>query len=82
VGAMTTTPSIQKLRNMLDMETGAMISKLFYDSQEGKTEIMPHIYQQRLALNVMMTFCYGTRFSTTTDPLLLQILEDASTIAR
>jgi phenylacetate 2-hydroxylase len=67
---------------MLDMETGAMISRLYYDSQEGKTEIVPHIYQQRLALNAMMTFCYGTRFSSTVDPLLLRILEDASTIAR
>lgn len=67
---------------MLDMETSAMISKLFYDGNGGKTELVPHIYQQRLALNTMMTFCYGTRFSSTTDPLLLRILEDASTIAR
>jgi phenylacetate 2-hydroxylase len=67
---------------MMDMETGAMISKLYYDGRGGATEIMPHIYQQRLSLNVMMMFCYGTRFSSLTDPLLLQILSDATTIAR
>lgn len=43
---------------------------------------MPHIYQERLALNLMMMFCYGTRFSSIEDPLLDQILKDASTIAR
>jgi phenylacetate 2-hydroxylase len=64
------------------METGAMISAIYYDSQKGSTKIMPHIYQKRLALNLMTMFCYGTRFNTTADPLLLQILSDASTIAR
>ncbi|KAE8548284.1 hypothetical protein TMatcc_010154 [Talaromyces marneffei ATCC 18224] len=81
VGSFTTGPSIQKLRNMLDMETCAMISAIYYDSQKGSNDIMPHIYPKRLALNLMTMFCYGTRFSTTTDPMLLQILSDASTIA-
>jgi phenylacetate 2-hydroxylase len=67
---------------MLDMETFAVLSGLYYDSQNGTAEIMPHVYLKRLALNVMMMFCYGTRFSSVTDPLLLQILSDASTIAR
>lgn len=64
------------------METCAMISAIYYGSDKGANEIMPHIYQKRLALNLMTMFCYGTRFSTTTDPMLLQILSDASTIAR
>lgn len=82
VGSFTTGPSIQNLRNMLDMETGAMIAGLFHDGHQGAIEIKPHVYQQRLALNTMTTFCYGTRFSSVADPLLLRILEDASTIAR
>ncbi|TVY48400.1 Phenylacetate 2-hydroxylase [Lachnellula occidentalis] len=81
VGSFTTGPSIQKLRKVLHMETCAVISSLYYDSQKGRTDIMPHIYQERLALNLMMMFCYGTRFSSVEDPLLVQILKDASTIA-
>lgn len=67
---------------MLDLETFAMVSGLYKDSENGTKEIMPHVYQKRLALNIMMMFCYGTRFNTVEDPLFLQILSDASTIAR
>ncbi|XRM44943.1 hypothetical protein ABZX51_008046 [Aspergillus tubingensis] len=81
VGSLTTGPAIQKLRPMLDLETYSMISEIYHDSQNGTISIVPHIYQKRLALNIMMMFCYGTRFKSITDPLLLQILEDASTIA-
>ncbi|KAJ5108318.1 cytochrome P450 [Penicillium angulare] len=81
VGSFTTGPSINRLRQMLDFETASMVSSLYHESQGGAAEIMPHIYQKRLALNIMMMFCYNTRFSSVTDPLLLQILEDASTIA-
>jgi len=70
------------MRNMLDMETGAVISGLYYDSENGTNEIMPHIYLKRLALNMMSMFCYGTRFTSVRDPLLLQILQDAQTVAR
>lgn len=82
VGSFTTAPSIQRLRPVLDLETAAVISGLYYDSKRGEIEIMPHVYQKRLSLNLMMMFCYGKRFETVTDPLLLQILEDANTIAR
>lgn len=59
-----------------------MISGLYKDSNFGATEIEPHIYQKRLALNIILTFCYGTRFADIDDPLLLGILSDAKTIAR
>ncbi|GKZ30915.1 hypothetical protein AbraIFM66950_010652 [Aspergillus brasiliensis] len=81
VGSLTTGPAIQKLRSMLDLETFSMVSGIYHDGQDGTVGIMPHIYQKRLALNIMMMFCYGTRFESITDPLLLQILTDASTIA-
>ncbi|KAL5341626.1 cytochrome P450 [Aspergillus crustosus] len=81
VGSFTTGPSIQKMRGMLDMETSAVISELFHDSHNGSNEIIPHIYLKRLSLNIMMMFCYGTRFSSVRDPLLLRILRDAQTIA-
>lgn len=59
-----------------------MISGLYYDSQKGPEDIMSHIYQKRVALNIMTMFCYETRFSSVTDPMLHQILSDASTISR
>ncbi|OAP57618.1 hypothetical protein AYL99_08356 [Fonsecaea erecta] len=81
VGSYTTGPAIRQMRSMLDLEVCAMISAIYYDSKKGEIDLMPHIYQKRLALNLMMMFCYSTRFPTVTDPLLLQILSDATTIA-
>ncbi|EXJ83385.1 hypothetical protein A1O1_07007 [Capronia coronata CBS 617.96] len=81
VGSFTTGPAIREMRPMLDLEVCAMIAAMYYDSEKGEREITPHIYQKRLALNIMMMFCYGTRFSSVKDPLLLQILSDANTIA-
>ncbi|KEF60508.1 uncharacterized protein A1O9_02069 [Exophiala aquamarina CBS 119918] len=81
IGSYTTGPSIQQLRSMLDMETCAVVSSMYYKSNSGEFELIPHIYLQRLALNLMSMFCYGTRFSNVDDPTLLQILKDAKTIA-
>lgn len=67
---------------MLDLETCSMLADLYYDSKKSSSGIIPHIYQKRLSLNIMMTFCYGTRFDNIDDPLMLQIINDASTIAR
>ncbi|KAH8650482.1 cytochrome P450 [Ilyonectria robusta] len=81
VGSFTTGPSVKKMNKMLDMETCAVISRIYYDSQNEVDGISPHVYQKRLALNLMMMFCYGTRFNSVQDPMLLQILRDAKTIA-
>ncbi|RSM09121.1 hypothetical protein CEP52_004298 [Fusarium oligoseptatum] len=81
VGSFTTGPSIKKMNKMLDMETCAVISRIYYDSQNAADGILPHVYQKRLALNLMIMFCYGTRFNSVQDPMLLQILRDAKTIA-
>ncbi|KAL4907793.1 hypothetical protein BDW74DRAFT_166430 [Aspergillus multicolor] len=81
VGSFTTGPMIQRSRNMLDIETAAVISNLYYDGDNGTKYIIPHVYLKRLALNLMMQFCYGTRFASVQDPLLLQILSDAQQIA-
>lgn len=73
---------MMRAASMMDLETCAVISSLYRDSDRGAAEIMPHVYQKRLALNLMLTFCYGTRFDSVADPMLLRILEDATTIAR
>lgn len=66
---------------MLDLETSHMVEGIFMASGAGKA-ISPHIYQKRLALNVVLMFCYGKRFEDITDPLLLRILGDAKIISR
>ncbi|KAK6214286.1 hypothetical protein LQW54_004512 [Pestalotiopsis sp. IQ-011] len=81
VGSFTTGPAMHKMRDMLDVETCAVISGLLRDGREGATDIMPHIYFKRMALNVMTMFCYDFRFNSVHDPLLLQILQDAKTVA-
>ncbi|VUC36590.1 unnamed protein product [Clonostachys rosea] len=81
VGSFTTGPAMARARPMIDMESSAVIASLYRDTGKGKHEIVPHVYLKRLALNMMLKFCYGTRMNSVTNPLLLQILEDATTIA-
>lgn len=66
---------------MLDLETSRMVEGIFKASHGGKA-VSPHIYQKRLALNVVLMFCYGRRFEDIADPLLLGILGDAKVISR
>lgn len=66
---------------MLDLETSQMVQGIFEASQGGQA-ISPHIFQKRLALNVVLMFCYGRRFEDIADPLLLGILSDANVISR
>lgn len=81
VGSLTTTPAIKRLASMLDLETSRMVEGIFEASTEGQS-ISPHIYQKRLALNIVLMFCYGRRFEDIADPLLLRILDDAKIISR
>ncbi|ETS85365.1 hypothetical protein PFICI_03390 [Pestalotiopsis fici W106-1] len=81
VGSFTTGPAMQKMRDMLDVETCAVISGLLHNGKQGSVNIIPHMYYKRMALNLMTMFCYDFRFNSVHDPLLLQILQDAKTIA-
>ncbi|CAH0051154.1 unnamed protein product [Clonostachys solani] len=81
VGSFTTGPAMARARPMIDMESSAVIASLYRDTDKGRQEVIPHVYLKRLALNMMLKFCYGTRMNSVANPLLLQILEDATTIA-
>lgn len=81
VGSLTTSPAIKRLAGMLDMETSSMVKGLFEASKAGNA-VSPHVYQKRLALNVVLMFCYGRRFEDIADPLLHRILGDAKIISR
>lgn len=81
VGSLTTSPAIKRLAGMLDLETSCMVEGIFEASGTG-TPISPHIYQKRLALNIVLMFCYGRRFEDIADPMLVRILDDAKIISR
>lgn len=66
---------------MLDLETSQMVQSIFAATQGGEV-VSPHIFQKRLALNIVLMFCYGRRFEDVADPLLLGILSDAKVISR
>ncbi|ROV93505.1 hypothetical protein VSDG_06805 [Cytospora chrysosperma] len=80
VGSLTTTPAIMRLTGLLDLETWQMIQGIFEASKEGNA-ISPHIYQKRLALNIVLMFCYERRFEDIADPLMSGILADAKVIS-
>ncbi|EFW98507.1 amino acid permease [Grosmannia clavigera kw1407] len=81
VGSLTTAPAIRRLVPLVDLETAEMVAALCDDGQAGARVLVPHIYEKRLALNVVMMFCYGRRFDDVRDPLLHQILSDANVIS-
>lgn len=56
--------------------------KGLYEAGKGGNAVSPHIYQKRLALNVVLMFSYGRRFEDIADPLLHRILDDAKIISR
>lgn len=82
VGSLTTAPAIKRLSGMIDLETSEMVKLILREGQRGSKQIVPHMYQKMLALNVVLMFCYGRRVSEVNDPLLLGILSDASIISR
>lgn len=82
VGSLTTAPAIKRLSGMIDLETSEMVKLILREGQGDSKKIMPHMHQKMLALNIVLMFCYGRRFSDVNDPLLLGILSDASIISR
>ncbi|TID25936.1 Phenylacetate 2-hydroxylase [Venturia nashicola] len=80
VASLTNAPAIKRLEPLLDLETTEMLLGLHQAGSQGQ-EVMPHVFQKRLALNIVMMFCYGKRFVNIDDSMLIQILSDASVIS-
>ena len=70
------------MRPLMDLESYDLLNEIYEDSQKGNQEISPHIHVKRLALNSMMMFGYGARFTSTKDPLFHRIISDAKVISR
>lgn len=81
VASLTNAPAVKRLEPLLDLETTQMLLGLHEAGFQGRDEVMPHVYQKRFALNIVMMFCYGKQFENIDDPMLVQILSDASVIS-
>ncbi|KXT18666.1 hypothetical protein AC579_2666 [Pseudocercospora musae] len=81
VGSLTTAPAIKRLAGLIDLETSQMVYSISQQRKTGTGEVYCHLDQKKLALNVILMFCYGKRFEGIHDPLFNQILSDAATIS-
>ncbi|KAH9884071.1 phenylacetate 2-hydroxylase [Xylariomycetidae sp. FL2044] len=82
VSAYLTRPALRASAPMLDVETHAFVEDMWEVSKSGKLgEVDPQLYCQRLAFNITLMICYGTRFADAHDPDLLHMLNIASTVA-
>lgn len=66
---------------MIDVECRAFIRDLFLGASKGATDVNPEVFFKRLALNLTMEICYGTRFESIEDPKLLRMLTVAETVS-
>ncbi|KAL4945820.1 hypothetical protein BDV06DRAFT_229721 [Aspergillus oleicola] len=79
-GSLMTRPAIQRSAPMLNVETEALVRGLF-DGMRMGGEVDPRIFFQRLALNLTLMWCYGTRIGSVEDPLLHEILRIAHSVS-
>ncbi|EMR68162.1 putative cytochrome p450 protein [Eutypa lata UCREL1] len=83
VSAYLTRPALRASASTLDVESHALVEDLLKATKEDPLgEVDPLVYCQRIAFNITLMICYGTRFSDAHDPDLLTMLNIATTVAR
>lgn len=73
-----TSPAIQKLASLLDLESFSLIRDI---SRDKSTYIYPYRYTQRLALNFTTMLSYATRFDDINNEFLTEILNVVKVIS-
>jgi len=75
-------PAVQSYMTIIDVESYSAINQIFKECENGQTDIsvIPHI--QRFVLNTSLMLNYGTRFSSSFDELLKEIVEVEGAISR
>lgn len=66
---------------MLDVESRSLVNDMYRAGNGGTADVVPALYFKRMALNVAMMICYGSRFDDISDPLLLKVLRVAETVS-
>lgn len=65
---------------MLDVESFAFTHDMYQECLSNG-EVFPRLFFQRMALNITLMICYGTRFADIRDPMLLNMLNAAETVS-
>jgi len=66
---------------MLDRESFALVSDMYDHCEAGKITIEPEFYFKRLALNLALELCYGSRVEKVDDPFFRDIVDAVETIS-
>jgi phenylacetate 2-hydroxylase len=75
-------PAVQSYMPIIDIESYSAINEILKECQDGQIDIniIPHL--QRFALNTSLMLNYGTRFTSSFDELLKEIVEVEGAISR
>ncbi|CAF2374113.1 unnamed protein product [Rotaria sp. Silwood2] len=75
-------PAVQSYMPIIDAESYSAINEILKECEDGQLDIdvIPHL--QRFALNTSLMLNYGTRFSSSFDKLLKEIVEVEAAISR
>jgi phenylacetate 2-hydroxylase len=75
-------PAVQSYMPIIDVESYSSINDILNDCDGGRTDIdiVPHLY--RFALNTSLMLNYGTRFDSSDDELLKEIVDVEAAISR
>lgn len=75
-------PAVQSYMPIIDIESYSAINDILKECEDGKIDIdvFPHL--QRFALNTSLMLNYGTRFSSSFDKLLKEIVEVEGAVSR
>lgn len=75
-------PSVQSYMSIIDFESCSAINEIYKECQDGQVDIniIPHLH--RFALNTSLMLNYGTRFTSSYDKLLKEIVEVEAAISQ
>jgi phenylacetate 2-hydroxylase len=75
-------PAVQSYMPIIDVESYSAINEILKECEDGQVDIsiIPHL--QRFALNTSLMLNYGTRFTSSFDELLKEIVEVEGAISR
>ena len=75
-------PAVQSYMPIIDLESSSAIYDIYKECQDGEIDlnIIPHLH--RFALNTSLMLNYGTRFKSSYDHLLKEIVEVEAAISR
>ncbi|CAF3351029.1 unnamed protein product [Rotaria sp. Silwood2] len=75
-------PAVQSYMPIMDSESYFVINNIFKECEDGRLDMNIISHFKRFALNITLMFTYGTRFSSSCDKLVEEILEIQAAMQR